>query len=782
MIRNYLKIAIRNLARHKGYSFINIAGLAVGMTACILILLWVQDELNYDRFNENAANLYYVAQDHAYPDGRHVITTCTPGPLAPALIEEFPEVVNAARYTSFSEPISVAYGENRYHEIVRSTDNSIFEMFTFPFVKGDARTALTQPYSIVISEEMARKYFADEDPIGKMLLIGNQFDFKVTGVMADIPDNSSIMADFFTPFEFVVDLGESPELWGRNNYDNIIQLQKGVNYHEFSKKIEEVVQQHRDTNVVLFLHPLLKMHLYSLRGSGGDIVYVRIFSLIAVIILLIACINFMNLATARSEHRAKEVGLRKVVGAGRKQLMIQFFGESVFLAILALLIAIILVELLSPVFNELAGKELALNLIRDFSNLVTLVIITLATGVLAGSYPALFLSAFKPVRTIRGITKSKGGGRNIRRTLVIVQFTLSIILIICTTVIYKQITFMQNKKLGINRENVLRLPIEGLKDGKYASVKAELLKLPKVLSVTAASHWPHYISSNTGGSDWEGKDPDQNVLIGFTAMDFDYDKTFNLEMAEGRFYSQEFPSDSSLAVVLNQAAINAMGMDSPIGKRFSIADNDLTIIGVTENFHFKPLHWEVEPMMMLLFPPFYNHVFVRVAGEDIQRTMAYIEDVYKRLNPSCPFEFTFVDEKYDRLYRDERRMGQLFRYFTVLAIFVSGLGLVGLAAFAAEQRTKEIGIRKVLGATITNIIGLISKEFVFIIIVASFIAGPVAYYFMSSWLQGFAYRTHLSLWIFLGAGLGILIMALAIVSSQAIRAATADPVKSLRYE
>jgi ABC-type antimicrobial peptide transport system permease subunit len=524
------------------------------------------------------------------------------------------------------------------------------------------------------------------------------------------------------------------------------------------------------------------MRLYSLRGSGGDIVYVRIFSLIAIIILLIACINFMNLATARSEHRAKEVGLRKVVGAKRKQLMTQFFGESVVLAILALFIAVILVELLSPVFNDLAGKELSLNLIRGSNNLIALVIITLATGVLAGSYPAIFLSAFKPARTIKGITKSKGGGRNIRRTLVIVQFSLSIILIICTMVIYKQITFMQNKKLGINRENVVRLPIEGLKDGKYASVKAELLKHPNVLSVTAASHWPHYISSNTGGADWEGKDPDQNVLIGFTAMDFDYDITFNLEMAEGRFYSQEYHSDSSQAVVLNQAAIDAMGMESPLGKRFSIAGNDLTIIGVTENFHFKPLDWEVEPMMMLLFPPFYNHVFTKVAGEDIQRSMAYIEDVYRRLNPSCPFEFTFVDEKYDRLYRDERRMGQLFSYFTVLAIFVSGLGLFGLAAFAAEQRTKEIGIRKVLGATITNIIGLISKEFVFIIIAASFIAGPVAYYFMSSWLQGFAYRTHLSLWIFLGAGLGILIVALAIVSSQAYRAAVADPVKSLRYE
>jgi ABC-type antimicrobial peptide transport system permease subunit len=529
MFKNYLKIAVRNILRFKGYSLINIAGLAVGMTACILILLWVQDELSFDRFNENAEQLYYVAQNHAYPDGRRVITTCTPGPLAPALLEGFPEVVNATRYTSFSEPISVAYGENSYNEIVRSTDNSIFEMFTFPIVKGDAQTPLTKPYSIVISEEMARKYFADEDPIGKTLLIGNQFDFKVTGVMADIPENSSIRANFFTPFEFVIDLGDSPELWGRNNYDNIIQLREEVDYHEFTKKIEKVVQQHRDTNVLLFLHPLSKMHLYSLSGSGGDIVYVRIFSLIAVIILFIACINFMNLATARSERRAKEVGLRKVVGAQRKQLMMQFFGESIFLAILALFIAIILVEIFSPVFNELTGKELALNLIRDHNNLFILIAITIITGVLAGSYPAVFLSAFKPVRTIRGITKSKGGGRNIRRTLVIVQFALSIILIICTTVIYEQITFMQNKKLGINKENVVRLPIEGLKDGRYASVKAELLKDTNVLSVTAASHWPHYISSNTGGADWEGKDPDQNVLIGFTAMDFDYDKTFNLD-------------------------------------------------------------------------------------------------------------------------------------------------------------------------------------------------------------------------------------------------------------
>jgi ABC-type antimicrobial peptide transport system permease subunit len=649
-------------------------------------------------------------------------------------------------------------------------------------VKGDPSEVLTQPYSIVISESMAEKYFGFDDPMGKTLILGDLYDFKVTGVMADIPKNSSITADFFTPFEFVIDLGENPELWGSNNYDNIIQLQEGVNYHEFSKKIEKVVQQHRETNVLLFLHPLLKMHLYSLRGSGGDIIYVRIFSLIAVIILLIACINFMNLATARSERRAKEVGLRKVVGAQRKQLMLQFLGESTFLAILALFIAIILVELISPVFNELTGKELALNLIRDYDNLFVLAVITLITGILAGSYPAFFLSAFKPVRTVKGMTKSRGSGKNLRRTLVIVQFSLSIILIICTTVIYKQITFMQNKRLGINKENVVRLPIEGLKDGKYASVKAELLKNPNMLSVTAASHWPHYIGSNAGGADWEGKDPNTKLLIGFTATDFDYHETFNLEMAEGRFYAQEFHSDSSQAVVLNQAAIDAMGMESPIGKRFSIGDLDLKIIGVTENFHFKPLHWEVEPMMMLLLPPFYNHVFVKVAGEDIQGTIAYIEDVYQRLNPSCPFEFTFVDEKYDLLYRDEQRMGQLFRYFTILAIFISGLGLFGLAAFAAEKRTKEIGIRKVLGATITNIIGLISKEFVVIVVIASLIAGPIAHYFMRNWLQGFAYRTELSLWIFLTAGIGALIIALVIVSSQTIKAATTDPVKSLRYE
>jgi len=784
MIKNYLKIALRNLARHKGYSFINIAGLAIGMACCILILLWVQDEVSYDRFHENGRNIYRVLQNINFAD--HSTTwAINQGPLGPSLEQDYPEIVNTTRYTR--RRLRFNYGEKTFDEVAAMADGSIFEMFTFPLLRGDPATALSDPFSIVLTEEMAEKYFGDEDPLGKVLKADNTWDFLVTGILKEVPHNSHIRFDFVIPFVFGRELNYTVDRWNNSQFTTYVQLQEGIPVEEVISKISRHLFEKPtiEKDASLTLQPLSRIHLYSnyeFDAPHGDMTYVLIFSLVAFFILLIACINFMNLTTARSGNRAREVGMRKVSGAYKSDIIKQFFGESLLLAFIALVISVCLVLLLLPVFNNLAAKELSLLGMGSQWLLFGLGVIALLTGLVSGIYPALFLSAFQPVKVLKGSSHSKAKGALFRKALVVFQFSLAILLLVCTTIVYNQLNYMSNKKLGYEKEHLLYFGMRGEIRQKFDAVKSELLQNPHVLSVSAGSNVPTYgYSFSNSLWKWEGQDPDEEILMRATFVDEGFFKTLGMEIIEGRPFSREFATDAN-AYMVNQNAAAAMGMSSALGKTLSGGNRTGSIVGVVKDYHFRSLRQEIDPLILIFSPDNSGVLFTRLRGEDMPKTIGYIEGVWNKFAPGFDFNFRFMDEALDDLYRAEQRTGTIFRYFSFLAILISCLGLFGLASFMAEQRTKEIGIRKVLGATVSNIVMLLSKDFTKWVLVANVLAWPVAYYAMSRWLQGFAYRTPVSWWAFLIAGVLALLIALFTVSFQAVKAALTNPAETIKYE
>jgi len=785
MIRNYLKIALRNIRRHKGYSFINIAGLAIGMACCILILLWVQDELSYDRFHENGSDIYRVIQDIKFAD--HDTTwAITQGPLGPSLAADFPEIINATRITG--RRFRLTYDDKSFDEILGMADGSIFEMFTFPLVKGDSATALSDPHSIVITEEMAEKYFGNEDPLGKTIKADNQWDFQVTGILKEVPHNSHLKFDFLIPFIFGRELNYTVDRWGNSQFRTYVQLQKGAPVEGVIQKISGYLFEKPtiEKDARLNLQPLARIHLYSnyeYDSAHGDITYVAIFSLIAFFILLIACINFMNLATARSGNRAKEVGMRKVSGAHKTDIVRQFYGESILLAFIALIVALTFVWLLLPTFNNLAAKELSLGVPGNLLVLLGLVGITLLTGVISGSYPALFLSSFQPVKILKASLQSGSKGSVFRKVLVVFQFALTIFLIICTIAVYNQLNYMRNMKLGYEKEYMIYKGMRGDVRAKFDSVKNELLQNPNILGVTASSNVPTYgYTFSNSLWRWEGQDPDEEILMRAVFVDLDYFKTFGMEIVEGRSYSKELATDATEAIMVNEEAVKVMGMESPIGKRLSIGKNNMKIIGVVKNYHFRSLRQEIDPLILIYNPRPCGVLFARLRSENIPKTIGYMENIWKEFAPGHPFNYGFLDEAIDDLYRSEQRIGTILRYFSILAIFISCLGLFGLASFMAESRTKEIGIRKVLGASVSNIVLLLSREFTKWVLLANIIAWPVAYFAMYKWLQSYAYSTNIALWSFILSGAIALVIATVAVSYQSIKAAVTNPADSLRYE
>jgi putative ABC transport system permease protein len=785
MIKNYIKIALRNLSRHKGYSFINIAGLAIGMACCILILLWVQDELSFDRFHKNAGSIYRVIQDINFSD--HSTTwAITQGPLGPSLKEDFSEIANFTRVTG--RRFRLTYGEHSYDEVLGMADGSIFEMFTFPLVEGDPQTALSDPHSIVLTEEMAKKYFGDEHPIGKVLKADNQYDFLVTGILEEFPLNSHFRYDFLIPFIFGRELEYTVDNWRNSQFSTYVQVQEGIPYQEVVQKISGYLYEKPtiEKDAKLNLQPLTRIHLhsnYEFDRPHGDFTYVTIFSLIAFFILLIACINFMNLTTARSANRAREVGLRKVAGAHRRDLVRQFFGESILLAFVALIFAVGIAYLLLSVFNELAAKELSFGVSGNIQALLVLSGIAILTGIIAGSYPALFLSAFQPANVLKGTFFSGSKGSIFRKVLVVLQFSLTILLIVCTMIVYNQMNFMRNRKLGYDKEYLVYAVLRGDMRQQFDAVKEELLKNPNILAVTSSGTLPTY-GYNFSNSlwRWEGQDPDEEILMRASFIDYNYFETFGMEIVEGRSYSKEFSTDSTEALIVNEEAVKVMGMESPIGKQLGIGDNQAKIIGVVKNYHFRSMKQEIEPLILILNPSNCWALFARLSSTDVSKTIGHMENVWGKFAPGYPFNYRFMDEAIDNLYRSEQQIGTLFRYFSILAILISCLGLFGLASFMAEQRTKEIGIRKVLGATVSNVLLLLSKEFVKWVLFANIIAWPVAYYVMNRWLQGYAYRINIAVWSFIFAAVLALAIALFTVSYQATRAATANPADALRYE
>jgi putative ABC transport system permease protein len=789
MFKNYLLVALRNMKKHKWYSFINIAGLALGIACCILMLLWVRYEFSFDRFHENADEIYRIISE--VPTGNQIIQNArTPNPIGSTLKDEYPEVVNFTM-TQGVEGWLVRYGEKQFvNDKIAMANPSFFKMFTFPFVKGDPGIAFNEPHSLVITERMAKKYFGDEEPMGKVVKIYAD-DFIVTGVIKNLPQNSHIMFDCIIP---IINMENYWEANFKNWKDpfrfyTYIQLRKGSSWKDVSKKISGIVKKHLpESNIEVYLQPLTDIHLSSDfkmdldNYNQGNITYIYIFSLTAFFILLISCFGFMNLSTARHGARANEVGMRKVVGADRKALIWQFLLESIIISFISFLLALVFVYLFLPLFNNLIERQLTLGVVfsGNIQIILELVGITLLAGIIAGSYPALFLSAFQPVTILKGIGKVD---RRVylRKTLMVLQYILVIILMLGTPVVYRQLQYIKTKDLGYQKENVLYMPAMHLFARDDQAKKNEFLQNPNVLSVTGSVP-PIFMRDGTENVDWEGKYPEQKISINPISVDYDYLKTFNMKMAQGRFFSREYSTDIS-NYILNETAVKMMGMQSPLGKRFSIGNQQGTVIGVVKDYHHGSLHTPIEPIVFKLFyEPEVRMISIRVNSTNVPGTLKFIESKYKKIAPNFLFRYNFLDETIDNFYKTEQKLGSIARYLTFLTMFIACLGLLGLSLYLVEQRTKEIGIRKVFGASVSGIIWLISKEFMKWVMIAFIIACPLAWYVMNHWLQNFVYRTSIEWWMFVFTGVAALAIAFLTISFQTIKAARTNPVESLKYE
>jgi len=712
MIKNYIKIALRNIKKHKGYSFINIAGLSIGMARCLLITAWVMDELSYDRFHEHAANLYKIEFDQNYSGNLYHVNV-TPHPLAPALREEIPGITGVARVAWLGSILTKYEEKSFFEDRGYAVDPSFFNMFSFPFVQGDIASSLDNPFSVVLTEELAKKYFADEDPLGKVIHLNNQYDFTVTGLIKDVPLNSTLQFDIIVPYDFLRVSGVQTDRWSDNSITTYVRLDEKRSLKEVTNKVNSTVAQHKDTTDIEYsLSALTRIHLYGHSGFSegrGAIQYVYIFSMIALFVLFIACINFMNLATARYTKRAREVGLRKVVGARRGQIIRQFFSESCLYALFSLFLALLLFMLFLPAFNSLSGKELSLEISNFGYILAGILGMTLFTGLVSGSYPALFLSAFQPARVLKGTLKSGTKKLNFRKILVVVQFSLSIGLIIGTGVIYNQLEYMRNSDLGFGKDHLVYMPMRGSVLKSYNAFKAELLKNPAILGVSASTYKPMAFYGSSDGANWEGKDPNRKVSMCFNKVEYDFFKTLDVEMVKGRDFSRDHSTDAQSAFIVNEEAERLMDKDSALGDKFTFFGNTGTIVGVTKNFHFQSLREKIEPLVIMLEDSDLSFLLIRIQSQEISTSLEFIKNSWGRIITNYPFEYSFMNEEFDRLYKAEERMGDVLKYFTILAIFIACLGLFGFASFAAEQRTKEIGIRKILGAKVSQITLLICR-------------------------------------------------------------------------
>ncbi|MBN1210991.1 MAG: ABC transporter permease [candidate division Zixibacteria bacterium] len=793
MYRNYLKISLRNIVRNRGYTFINVAGLAVGLACCILIMLWVTDEISFDKFHKNYDNVYRVIACYNDTEQTEYEWKTAP-PLASALKADFPEVTAVTRYRPMNGHL-FKIPDNISHELdLGLAEPAFLDIFTFPLTAGDARTVLNEPNSIILTEKTARKLFGVQDPLGKSISVDNALDLTVTGVMADVPANSHLQFDCLAPFvlieKFMQEYGSVLDNWGMGGFATYVLLDDAATGEDMNLKLPGYLKKYAETETELSLQPLKDIYLYSSHINhnlfgNGDIKYVYIFSLIALFVLGIACFNFMNLTTARSANRAREVGLRKVVGAARHQIIVQFFNESLLLAFIALVFAVLMVEIFLPAFNNLSGKELTITFFDNPGMLTGLILIVLFTGLLSGSYPALFMSFFKPVKVLKGSFKAGGSGAMLRKALVVTQFTISILLIISTLVISNQLDFMRHKKLGFDKEQLLYMKMASDMPAQYEAFKSELLHETGVTSVTVTSSLPtHGIVFSTSHIEWPGKTGENKWLMNAVSVGEGYIETFGMKLKEGRFLAVGTSSfsDSIREAVLNETAVEKMNLDSPVGKTIEFSGFKVTVAGVVKDYYFQSLHHSMEPLAIVSVPEWYSYIFVKINSDSMPRTVATIEQIWKKFSPDTPFSGRFLSEAYESLYRSEQRMGQLFNYFTSLAIFISCLGLFGLAAYMAEQRTREIGIRKVLGASLSGLTFMISSEFIKWVLIANAIAWPLAFVVMNRWLQSFAYRISISWTVFVVSGALAVIIALLTVSFLAFKAALSDPVKALKYE
>jgi len=789
MIKNYLKIAFRNIIRHKAFAAINIAGLAIGMACSIFILLWVQNELSYDRFNKNANEIYRIAARAG--DFKVAIN---PAPMVADLQAKMPVIKNTVRLATSSNVFEV--GDRKFEEKrVFYADSTFLEVFSYRLLKGDRASVLNRPDAVLITEDLAKKYFGHEDALGKILRKDNNKDVIVTGVLANIPSNSHLQFDCILPMSSIAQTNDNikNQVWDNFDFYAYVQLDKtfspsAANIAKFNKQMDDIYKTHVSEKILkvdFWLQPLTAIHLHSnyqvdLPGHG-NVQYVNIFFVVALFILSVACINFMNLATARSARRAKEVGLRKVVGAGRKQLIGQFLGESMLISFVSLVLAIGIVWLLLPLFNDLAGKKLSIHLL-DSRIITILATIALATGLISGSYPALFLSGFQPVKVLKGNMKTMGGNLIFRNGLVVVQFVVSIMLLAGTAIVYRQLNFIKSMNLGFDKSNLLYLPMAGEMWNKQQALKAELKQNPLTANYAITSDLPIDLASGTVNVQWEGKDPKSQVVFPTLMVDEGFFNVFQMKILSGRVFSPEFKSDTTNFIV-NEKAVQVMGMkvSNAVGRSLSLWDNKGTIIGVVKDFNYKPIQQPIEPMIIAL-NRWGGTAVIRTQPGKTEATIKALGKISADLNPAYPFSYGFLDQDLANQYKGEQRMGSLFNVFAVLAIFISCMGLYGLSAFMAEQRTKEIGVRKVLGASVFKVVYLLSTGFTKLILIAVVIAVPLAWFAINSWLKSFAFRVNADWMVFLIASLAALAIAWLTVSCESIKAAIANPVKSLRNE
>lgn len=793
MIKNYFKIALRNLWKHKAFSIINITGLSIGITACFFIFMYVGFELSYDNMHTRADRIYRLVTDIKTPT-ETINTGVTAWPFAPNIKADFPEVESFVRVSGGS--FLVKKGNVKFQEEKSIfADSTFFKVFDFKLLKGDPKTALSEVATIVFSESAAKKYFGNTDPVGQtVLLTGDAIPAKVTGVMKDIPENSQIKADMLISMVSLTQKFNKglDNQWANFGASSYLLLKPGTDPKRLEAKFAAFLERRNGDeerkmhmSYKLFLEPMKTVYLYSKRGGqeSGSINNVYIFTIVAVFILLIACINFVNLTTARSVERAKEVGIRKVVGAEKGQLASQFIGESVVLCLIAFVLTIILSVLFLPLFNQLAGKTISAGIFSNWYYVLILLGTSVAIGLIAGIYPALVLSSFMPVSVLKGRFASSSKGNVLRKTLVIAQFTISIFLIIGTIIVYTQMNFMQNRDLGFSKDQMLILDTNG--DPAGNALKEALTSIPGVKSTAMSSSVPG--GGNPGAySEIENKKGDLQIAnLDLYFVDWDYVNQFKIKMVAGRPFSRGFGTDTAQAMLLNEAAVKLFGYSSPqqaIGRRFKQWGREGKIVGVMKDFHFRSLQEVIKPLSMRIEMKNISLISVKMSTQNTAATLAAIENKWKMLIPNRPFSYYFLDEFFDRQYRAEQRFGKLFLNFAVLAIFISCLGLLGLASYSTLQRTREIGIRKVLGATVPGIVNMLSRDFIILVIISFFIASPLAYWFMHSWLKDFAYRIDISWWIFVIAGVLASVIALGTISFQAIRAALSNPVKSLRSE
>ncbi len=788
MIKNYFKSAWRTLLKSRFYSLLNIGGLTVGLTVGILILLWVQDELSFDRFNHQSKNIYRLENMAGTGTSRQIWESTT-APIGVLAKNQIPGVKEVARisYNGY-------YGLYRYKDKVFNeqntvfTDPSLFTMFDFKIIEGDAANPFPDNNSVVLTETTAKRYFSNENPIGKIISADGKINFKVTGIIKDVPKNSSIRHDMFFPMSLLAKNLYAGNTTGQNidndfvqfNYETYLLLQPGISLPALSVKLRDIHLSHKadDTDVGYLLLPLDKMHLYRADGSDGGIKTVQMFIIIALLLLLIACINYVNLSTARSMLRAREVSMRKIIGASRLQLFMQFIIETALLFFVATLLALVMVYFLMPFFNQVSGKELVVNF-GDYHIWEVILFTIVGTLIISSIYPALLLSSFEPLKALKGKISSRISDAFFRKILVVSQFVFSIVLIAGTIVISNQMSFIRSQKLGYNKDHIFSMPMIEMSNHLDA-VKSNLLKHPEVADVTWASGNIVNIGAQTGDNSWNGKEDGETMFLNTLAIGKDFIPFFKMQMEAGNNFTGSVADSTHF--ILNETAVKAARISDPIGKKFRLWKTEGTIIGVVKDFYFQSMKEKIKPAIFYYQPATYGQIYIKTTGKNAPGAIAAAQKEWKQYNAGFPFTYAFLDDTFNKLYLSEQRTATLFSIFAYIAIFISCLGLFGLATYTAEVKRKEIGIRKVLGANVSGIVQLISKGFLKLVFISIIIATPIAWWAMNKWLEGFAYRVNISWWVFGAAGVLALIIALITVSFQAIKAAVANPVKSLRSE